>query len=218
MGYRMKTIAAMIFLIIFLGTDSWGFTIGRLKYKGGGDWYNDPSIIPELAARVKTLCGIEIDKEQKIVQFEDDSVFETPFIFATGHGNIKFDDAEREKLMLFLKNGGFLYVDDDYGLDEHFRREIESIFGKDSLKELPPDFELFDIYYDFKNEGIPKVHEHYPGPPKTFGIWVDGRLALVYTYNSNVSDGWADVHNDPEQVRNRAFEFGVNILIFFLTR
>ena len=216
MDYRKRLLFTMLFC--FFTTQLFCFTIGRLKYKGGGDWYNDPTIITEISRKITELTGIEIASEQKIVQFDDDSAFETPFIFVTGHGNIKFTPDERDKLLVFLKNGGFLFVDDDYGLDKHFRREMESIFGKDSLKELPSDFELFNIYYDFRKEGIPKVHEHYKGPPKTYGIWVDGRVAVVYTYNSNISDGWTDVHNDPKNIRNRAFEFGVNLILFFLTR
>ena len=134
------------------------------------------------------------------------------------HGNIKFTSDESEKLKLFLRNGGFLYVDDDYGLDKHFRREIESIFGKGSLVKLPNNFELFNIYYDFSKNGIPKIHEHYKGPPETYGIWIDGRVAVIYTYNTNISDGWTQVHKDPEKMRKKAFEFGVNLILFFLTR
>jgi hypothetical protein len=207
------------FLLLFFLSSSFlsAFQIGRLKYKGGGDWYNDPDTIPNFARFLKRYTHITIEPVQKIVELEDDSIFSTPFVYVTGHGNIKFSASERKKLLKFLRKGGFMYVDDDYGMDKYFRKEMESIFGKGCLKELPRDFELFNIYFDFTKKGIPKVHNHYPKkPPQVFGIWLDGRCVIIYTYNCNISDGWTKAHKDPEPLRIEALKFGVNIFMYFL--
>ncbi|RKZ21499.1 hypothetical protein DRQ18_04365, partial [bacterium] len=145
-------------------------------------------------------------------------IFSHPFVFVTGHGNIVFSEEEIKNIRRYLENGGFIYVDDDYGMDEYIRREIMRIFPSRKLVEVPFDHPIYHIFYDFP-QGLPKIHEHYKGPPKGYGIFMDGRLALFYTYNTNISDGWADpeVHRDPPLKRELAIKMGINILLYALT-
>ncbi|RKZ26053.1 hypothetical protein DRQ20_03820 [bacterium] len=190
----------------------------RLKYSGGGDWYNDPSILPNLAKEFTKRTGIEVVPHEKILTFKDPEIFSHPFVFVTGHGNIVFSEEEIKNIRRYLENGGFIYVDDDYGMDEYIRREIMRIFPSRKLVEVPFDHPIYHIFYDFP-QGLPKIHEHYKGPPKGYGIFMDGRLALFYTYNTNISDGWADpeVHRDPPLKRELAIKMGINILLYALT-
>ncbi len=190
----------------------------RLKYSGGGDWYNDPSILPNLAKEFTKRTGIEVVPHEKILTFRDPEIFSHPFVFVTGHGNIVFSEEEIKNIRRYLENGGFIYVDDDYGMDEYIRREIMRIFPSRKLVEVPFDHPIYHIFYDFP-QGLPKIHEHYKGPPKGYGIFMDGRLALFYTYNTNISDGWADpeVHRDPPLKRELAIKMGINILLYALT-
>lgn len=192
--------------------------IARLKYSGGGDWYNDPSIIPNLCTEINARTSIRAKKEQAVVAVSDDELFRYPFIFLTGHGNISFTDSEAERLRDYLNNGGFLYSDDDYGMDKHFRREIKKVFPDKELVEIPFDHKIYHIFYDFSN-GLPKIHKHDGGPPKGYGIFNEGRMVVFYTYETNISDGWADpeVHKDPPEKREAAFRMGINIVIYALT-
>lgn len=193
------------------------FIIARLKYGGGGDWYNDPTIIPNLAEQIQKRTNIEISSKEKVVSVEDRDLFSYPFLFITGHGNIKFSDSEVVRLRTYLTNGGFVYADDDYGMDKYFRQELKRIFPDQELVELPFSHPIYHLVYDFP-EGLPKIHEHYPGRPQGLGIFHEGRLVLFYTYNTNISDGWAsqDVYNDPPDVREKAFEMGANIVTYTL--
>lgn len=192
-------------------------TIARLKYRGGGDWYNDASAIPNLMKEISKRTGIPVNVQQKVVSLTDDDLFSYPFLFLTGHGNIKFTDEEAERLRHFLTSGGFLYADDDYGMDESFRREIKKVFPESELVELPDDHPIYHCYYQFPR-GLPKIHEHFEGPPRGFGIFHEGRMVVYYTYNSNISDGWPDeqVHNDPPDIREKAFKMGINIVFYSL--
>ncbi len=152
--------------------------------------------------------------EEAQVSLLDDRLFEYPFLFMTGHGNVSFSDAEVIRLRRFLEAGGFLYVDDDYGLDESFRREIRKVLPNSELVELPFDHPIYQEPYRFP-AGPPKIHEHYEGPPRGFGMYLGGRMVVYYTYNSNVSDGWTAAHKDPPEVREQAFRMGINILYYF---
>jgi len=191
------------------------FSIARLKYKGGGDWYNDPSVIPNMLMKLSKVTGIRCEKKQRVVSIMDDALFEYPFLFMTGHGNVRFTADEAARLKHYLKNGGFLYADDDYGMDKAFRREIRKI---GELKELPYTHKIYNIFYKFKN-GLPKIHEHNGKPPRGYGIFVEGKMRGFYTYETNISDGWADkeVHKDPENLREEAFKMGINIILYALT-
>ena len=194
------------------------FRIGRLKYAGGGDWYNDPSEEVNLLMFVREKAGIDTDPRYEFVDVASDRLFSYPFLFMTGHGNVVFTEPEVERLRTYFEHGGFLYVDDDYGLDKPFRRELKKVFPGRELVELPFSFGLYHSYYDFPN-GVPKTHEHDGKSPQGFGLFLDGRLVLYYTYESNPSDGWTDpeVHGDPAPVRETALRFGTNIVVWALT-
>ena len=190
-------------------------TIARLRYSGGGDWYNDPDVIPNLLAYIREHTNIHTADDEARVGIMDPELFSYPILYITGHGNINFSEEEARRLRKYLIHGGFLYADDDYEMDKAFRREMKKVFPDEELVELPYDYGLFHCYYDFPG-GTPKVHEHYPGPPRTYGIFHDGRLLVLYTYNSNISDGWTPSHNDPPRIREEALKFGVNIAVWAL--
>lgn len=193
------------------------FKIARLKYNGGGDWYNDPSEEVNLLKFVAQNTNIKTKPVYEFVDLSSGNIFAYPFLFMTGHGNIVLSDGEANKLRTYLENGGFLYVDDDYGLDKAFRREIKKVFPEKDLTELPFSYGLYHCLFDFP-KGVPKTHEHNNKPPQGFGIFVNGRLCVYYTYESNPSDGWADpeVHKDPPEKREEALKFGTNIVVWAL--
>ncbi len=194
------------------------FTIARLKYQGGGDWYNDPSIIPNLLNFLRQETAIQTADDEKKVEIMDQDFFAYPIIFMTGHGRISFSDAEAERLRKYLLNGGFLYADDDYGMDKYFRAMMKKVFPDKDLVELPFSHPIYHCHFRFEN-GVPKIHEHDGGPPHAYGIFHEGRMIVYYTFNTNISDGWADpdVHKDPEAVRLQALRMGVNIVVYSLT-
>ncbi len=206
----------ILFLPQFLSAQD--LVIARAKYGGGGDWYNDPSIIPNLCKQIDERTSVRTKQEQVVVSLGDEELFNYPFIFLTGHGNIKFDDREIKNLRTYFTSGGFLYADDDYGMDEAFRREMKRVFPDKNMVELPFDHEIYHILYDFTN-GLPKIHKHDEKPPQGFGMFHEGKLILFYTYETNISDGWADpdVHNDSPQKREEAFKMGINIVMYVLT-
>ncbi|MBP8975680.1 MAG: DUF4159 domain-containing protein, partial [Bacteroidetes bacterium] len=154
----------------------------------------------------------------EFVEPSSDRLFSFPMLFMTGHGNIVFSEYEVKQLREYLVRGGFLYVDDDYGLDKAFRREMKRVFPQSQIVELPFSYGLYHCWFDFPN-GVPKIHEHDKGAPQGFGIFYEGRLVVFYTFESNPSDGWADpeIHNDPPEVREKALRFGTNILVWALT-
>ena len=211
----------LIIISIFANTlfaqNQIGFKIARLKYNGGGDWYNDPSAEVNLLKFIAENTNIKTNPVYEFVDLTSGNIFAYPFLFMTGHGNIVFSDSEAKKLRTYLENGGFLYVDDDYGLDKAFRREIKKVFPDKDLVELPFSHGIYHCVYDF-SYGPPKIHEHDNKPPQGFGIFVNGRLCVYYTYESNPSDGWADpeVHKDPQEKRLEALKFGTNIVAWAL--
>lgn len=214
-----------IILLIFFSTEILlaqakdGFIIARLKYGGGGDWYNDPSAEVNLLKSVAANTNIKTIPEYKFVDIQSDEIFSYPFLFLTGHGNIILSDQEVKRLRTYLENGGFLYIDDDYGIDKAIRREMKKVFPDKDFIELPFSHKLFNIYYKF-DSGTPKTHEHDKKPSQTFGIFIGERMAVLYTYESNPSDGWADpeVHKDPEEKRIEALKFGTNIILYALSQ
>ena len=217
----MKKIIIFLFLIVgYVFPQSEGsFQIARLKYNGGGDWYNDPSAEVNLLKYIRDNTTISVKPEYVFVDINSDEIFSYPFLFLTGHGNIVLSNAEVERLRTYLENGGFLYVDDDYGLDKAFRREMKKVFPDKSLVELPFSYGLYSCFYNFTG-GPPKTHEHDKKPPVGLGIFVGDRLAVYYTMESNPSDGWADpqVHNDRPAKREEAFKFGTNIVVWALSK
>lgn len=219
----MKNIASILLFTlltasVFFCQDNDGFQIARLKYDGGGDWYNDPSAEVNLLDFVNKNTTIKVKSEYVFVDLDGNDIFSYPFLFITGHGNITFSDSQIQKLRTYLERGGFIYIDDDYGIDKSFRREIKKMFPDNSLIELPFDHEIYHNVFDF-NYGPPKTHEHDNKPPQGFGLFLNGRLAIYYTYESNPSDGWADpeVHKNPPEVREEALKFGTNIIVYVLT-
>lgn len=198
--------------------DTESFNLARIKYDGGGDWYNDPSSLKNLAEFTQQEVPISINPEYDDVEIGSPDLFDYPFAFLTGHGNITVNQAEASNLKNYLENGGFLYVDDDYGLDEHFREVIEQVFPDEELIEIPFDHPIYHQVFKFP-DGLPKIHEHDGKPPQGFGLFLEGRLVLFYTYETNLGDGWAnpDVHNDPQRVREKALQMGTNILVYALT-
>lgn len=216
---KIIIISFLLSVMIFPQTNDGTFQIARLKYGGGGDWYNDPSGEINLLKFIEKNTNIKVKPEYKFVDISSDEIFAYPFLFMTGHGNIVFTKSEAERLRRYLENGGFLYVDDDYGLDNAFRREIKKVFADKNLVELPFSYGIYNIKYNFPY-GPPKIHQHEENPPQGFGIFIGERLVLYYTYESNPSDGWADyeVHNNPEEKRIESLQFGTNIVIWALTQ
>jgi len=194
-----------------------GFQIARLKYGGGGDWYNDPSSEVNLLNFVAEHTTVKVIPEYTFADVSTDDIFAYPFLFLTGHGNIVFSDSEIQRLRKYVERGGFIYVDDDYGVGKAFRREVKKIFPNNVLVELPFDYGLYHIVYDF-NYGPPKIHKHNGKPAQGFGIFIGKRLVLYYTYESNPADGWADeeVHHDPQSKRLEALKFGTNLVVWAL--
>ena len=218
MSYRKVFLLFFISVMIFSQSKG-DFQIVRLKYNGGGDWYNDPSAEVNLLNFIQQNTNIKVDAEYKFVDLASDEIFSYPFLFMTGHGNVVFSSDEVYRLKTYLENGGFLYIDDDYGLDKAVRREIKKVFPQNDFVELPYSYGLYHSYYKFEN-GVPKTHEHDGKPAQGFGIFINNRLAVYYTYESNPSDGWADasVHNDPPDKRDEALKFGTNIVVWALSQ
>lgn len=190
-------------------------TIARLQYEGGGDWYANPSSLPNLLRAISDRTSLRIAERPGEVRLTDPDLGDYPFLYVTGHANISFSDEELFRLREYLTAGGFVHVDDNYGLDESFRREIRRLFEDRELVEVPLDHAIYHIYYDFPN-GLPKIHEHDGKPAQGFGLFVDGRLALYYSYQSDLGDGWEDasVHGDPEATREQAIRMGVNLFLY----
>ena len=193
------------------------FRIARLKYAGGSDWYNDPSSEPNLLRFIRENTNIDVAPEYFWVDLGSDDIFNYPFLFVTGHGNVEFSATEAKRLRAYCDAGGFLYIDDDYGLDKPIRREMKKVFPEQEFQELPFSHGIYHSHFDFPH-GLPKTHEHDGKQPQGFGLFSNGRLSVFYTYETNPSDGWADpdVHNDPEQKRQEAMRIGTNIVVWAL--
>ena len=215
-----KLIIAIVYIVLISSCiAAQNFQIARLKYSGGGDWYNDPSAEVNLLKFVQANTNIKVNAEYKFVDISNDEIFSYPFIFLTGHGNIVLSIDEAKRLKTYLESGGFLYIDDDYGMDKAIRREMKKVFPGNDFIEVPFSHKIFNIFYKFES-GIPKTHEHDKNAPQTFGIFLGDRLSVLYTFESNPSDGWADpeVHNDPKDKREEALKFGANIIIYALSK
>ena len=195
------------------------FTIARVHYSGGGDWYSDPSSLPNLLIYVKENTPVSIYPEEVRIKLTDDNANQYPYLYLTGHGNIRLTDSEVIALRSILMNGGFLHADDNYGMDASFRREIKRVFPNKDLIHLPHDHPVFHIYYSLP-KGLPKVHKHDNKPPQALALFEDKRMILLYTYESDLGDGWEDasVHQDSWPVREAALKMGVNIIYFALTQ
>jgi len=207
-----------ILMIITLLFAQYDFTIGRLKYAGGGDWYSDPSSLPNLLEAINERTTIRAAPREENVEITDPELFQYPYLYMTGHGKVRFSDEDVKILRNYFAAGGFLHADDNYGMDSTFRREIEKVFPDSPLIELPFDHDIYHSFYEFPN-GLPKIHEHDAKPPQGFGIFYDNRLVVFYTYECDLGDGWEDpdVHNDPPEKREDAIKMGINIIVYSLT-
>jgi len=193
------------------------FQIARVQYRGGGDWYNSPTALTNLLRFAKQEIPVSVSTRYNDVQLGSREIFNYPFLYLTGHGNIAINDSEMENLRRYLEQGGFLYVDDDYGMDPYVRPLLREIFPEEPFIELPADHPIYTIVYPFPAGRPPKVHEHDGKPPQAFGVYRNGRMVLLYTYESNPADGWAyDEHANSQRVIDQALKFGVNLLTYIL--
>lgn len=192
--------------------------VAAVKYDGGGDWYQARTPLPNFLRFVRQNTLLDVEPEPEVVELTSDKVFSYPFLFLSGHGNVVLSDDEARRLRRYLENGGFLYVDDDYGLDEYIRREMKKVFPESEFVELPFDHEIYHSHYEFSS-GLPKIHEHDNEPPRGYGLIHDGRLVVYYTYETNISDGWEspEVHDTPPEKREAAFRMGTNIITYAMT-
>jgi hypothetical protein len=190
-------------------------TIGRLHYEGGGDWYANPSSLPNLLTAIRTRTGLRVAAEEKVVSLSEDELWNVPYIYMTGHGNVHWSDRDLATLRRYLLQGGFLHADDNYGMDVSIRRELGRLFPDLPLVEVPLDHPIYHLVFDFP-KGIPKIHQHDGKPAQGFGIFLDGRLAVYYSYQSDLGDGWEDfeVHRDPPEKHEAALRMGVNLFAY----
>ncbi len=216
----------LVYILFLLYSSSWlysfpyeeyDFVFAVLKYNGGGDWYNGITGIRNLLYEISKRTPLKVAPREKIVTLLDDDLFLYPFIWINGHGNIRFSDEEVKRLRKYLYSGGFLFCNDDYGLDKSLRREMKKVFPDKEFVEVPFSHPIYHIFYDFPN-GLPKIHEHYPGPPKGYGIFIGDRLAVFYAYNADIGDGWEkeEVFHDPPEKREQAIRMGINIIYYAL--
>ncbi len=212
---RFALIFAMLVLTVTGSSQNQGVKIALAKYNGGGDWYSDPTALPNLIEFCNQNLKTNIYREPSTIDVGSPEIFNFPFIHLTGHGNIIFSEGEAINLRAYLEAGGFLHCDDNYGLDEYFRREMKKVFPDKDFVELPPSHPIFHQKYEF-NEGLPKIHEHDNKRPQAFGIFIEDRLVCLYTYESDLGDGWEDieVHNDPQELREKALRMGANIIAY----
>ena len=206
----MKKLYLVLLCISFT---SFSQEIALVKYSGGGDWYANPTALPNLIRFCNSNINTTISPKPKTVEPGSPDIFSYPFLHMTGHGNVVFSPSDVQNLQKYLKGGGFLHIDDNYGMDQYIRKEIKKIFPDKALVEIPSTHELFQKPFLFAN-GLPKIHEHEGKRPQAFGIFIDNRLVLLYTFECDLGDGWEDteVHNDPISVREKALKMGANII------
>ena len=209
----MKLFFAIILLSVVTISTSAQVKIALLKYSGGGDWYANPTSLPNLVKFCNSNMGTNIATDIPTVDPGSSDIFNFPFIHMTGHGNVIFSDQEAENLRQYMLSGGFLHIDDNYGMDVFIRPQIKKIFPEYELIEIPFNHPIYHQQFEFAN-GLPKIHEHDGKPPKGYGIIVEGRIVLFYTHECDLGDGWEspDVHNDSQDTRTKALQMGANII------
>lgn len=209
----MKFLKLNIILLIFVSLNSFGQEIAVLKYNGGGDWYSNPTSLPNLIKFCNQNINTKMDTKPQTVEPSSLEIFQYPFVHMTGHGNVYFNSEDQENLRKYLLSGGFLHIDDNYGMDIFLRPELKKLFPDKDLVELPASHPIFEYHYKFPN-GIPKIHEHDNKPPQAFGIFHEDRLIILYTYETDLGNGWEnqEIHNNPEEVRQKALQMGANIV------
>ena len=219
----MKRYLPHLFLLIALlavrpAVAQSSFKIAKLKYGGGGDWYANKTALPNLIKFCNAQMKMNIYPEEDVVEVGSTDIFQYPFVHMTGHGNVVFTDSEARNLRNYLISGGFLHIDDNYGLDKFIRREMKKVFPELTFIELPYNHPVYHQKYNFPN-GLPKIHLHDEKPPQGFGLMYQGRLVCFYSYESDLGNGWEDqsVYNDPEEKRLEALRMGANLLNYALT-
>lgn len=207
-----KSLFSFCLLLCFFAGFGQGQKLALLQYNGGGDWYANSTALGNLSAFCNEVLDADLQTDYATVELNSTDIFEYPFIHVTGHGNIVFNEAEIDNLKVYLNAGGFIHIDDNYGMDEYIRPILQSQFG-DEFQLLSSEHPIFKAPYSF-SEGLPKIHEHDNSAPEAWGVHIDGRLVLLYTYESDLGDGWEDpeVHNDPEAKREQALKMGANII------
>lgn len=201
------------YLLLLISVTSFSQEIALLKYSGGGDWYANPTSLPNLIKYCNTNINTKIKSKPGTVEPGSPDLLSYPFVHMTGHGNVVFSDAEVINLRNYLLAGGFLHIDDNYGMDQYIRKQIKKLFPNTDLVEIPSNHAIFQKPYLFAN-GLPKIHEHDGKRPQAFGIFIENKLVLLYTFECDLGDGWEDpeVHNDPADIREKALKMGANIM------
>lgn len=201
-----------IFYILF-SVFSYSQDLAILKYKGGGDWYGNPTALPNLIEFCNENINTKINTKPQTVEAGSSDIFQFPLLHMTGHGNVFFSETDVENLRNYLISGGFLHIDDNYGMEPYITQELKKVFPNKNLIELPTNHPIFNMEYKFPN-GLPKIHEHDGKRPQAFGLFHEDRLILLFTYESDLGDGWEDpeVHNDPAAIRENALKMGANIV------
>jgi len=216
----MKLFLLIIFIFISAQTvwSSSDITIARIQYQGGGDWYGNRTTFVNLFQYINQNTNLDISDKEVSVKLMDKELFKYPLVYIAGHGNIRFSEDEVTRFRKYLMNGGFLWADDDYGMDPAFRREMKKVFPEGEWIELPYSHPIYHAYFQFPN-GLPKIHKHDGGPPKGLGLFFDGQMVAFYSLNTDISDGCEDpdIHGDPMDVRQEALKMGTNIFIWALT-
>ncbi len=208
-----KTLTINLMFVLGLSSTSMSQDIAVLKYKGGGDWYSNPTSLPNLIQYANANINTKINPEPEVVEAGSLDIFQFPMLHMTGHGNVFFSEEDADNLRNYLMSGGFLHIDDNYGLEPYIRKELKKVFPNLELLELPKTHDIFNAYYKFP-EGLPKIHVHDGKRPQAFGIFNEGRLMVLFTYESDLGNGWedAEVHNDPIEIREQALRMGANII------
>jgi hypothetical protein len=216
---RILPLLLSLLLVTPLLAQRYSLKIAKLKYNGGGDWYANKTSLPNLIRFCNQTQNMNIKPDEDVVEVGSPELFSYPFVHMTGHGNVVFSDAEAQNLRNYLLSGGFLHIDDNYGLDKYIRKEMKKVFPEYDFIELPFDHPIYKQKYTFRN-GLPKIHEHDNKPPQGFGIVHKGRLVCFYTYETDLGNGWedAEVHNDPENKRREALQMGANIITYAFTQ
>ena len=203
----------IFYLLLLFSMQAFSQEIALVKYGGGGDWYANPTSLPNLIKYCNATINTQIKSKPATVEPSSPDLFSYPFVHMTGHGNVVFSDSDVSNLKNYLLAGGFLHIDDNYGMDQYIRKEIKKIFPNNDLVEIPSSHLIFQKPNSFPN-GLPKIHEHDGKRPQAFGIFVANKLVLLYTYECDLGDGWEDpeVNNDPKEVREKALKMGANIV------
>jgi hypothetical protein len=218
MEFLKKSILIFCLNILAIGAFSQSYQIAVMKYKGGGDYYANPTSLPNLITFVNNELKMNIAKETPYVEVGSSELFNYPFVHMTGHGNVVFSAADAENLRLYLSSGGFLHISDNYGLDKFIRKEMKKVFPDADFVEIPFGHPVYHQKYEF-NSGLPKIHEHDNKAAQGLGIFIDNRLVVFYDFECDLGDGWEDsnVHKDSEAARTKAFQMGANLLQYAFT-